>query len=216
MFNQAFAIAAELLYAGLLTAFFRPFLPRGRRAGKLLLLFSAYLVLELVCNHTALPQGASGLLLTGMLLAVSKALNLERPWVLLLTLLYFNARISSGLMVESLYFVLERSLPLPVEPLEAVFLRAAALVTLFLLSHAALFAAMLYALRRQLQKRRLSLHRRELCYLALVPTAGVLFGQVISRLLIEFKDGVLLQLYERHPAFLAVVPVLSLLFCGGA
>ena len=28
MFNQAFAIAAELLYAGLLTAFFRPFLPR--------------------------------------------------------------------------------------------------------------------------------------------------------------------------------------------
>ena len=216
MFNQAFAIAAELLYAGLLTAFFRPFLPRGRRAGKLLLLFSAYLVLELVCNHTALPQGASGLLLTGMLLAVSKALNLERPWVLLLTLLYFNARISSGLMVESLYFVLERSLPLPVEPLEAVFLRAAALVTLFLLSHAALFAAMLYALRRQLQKRRLSLHRRELCYLALVPTAGVLFGQVISRLLIEFKDGVLLQLYERHPAFLAVVPVLALLFCGGA
>ena len=202
MFNQAFAIAAELLYAGLLTAFFRPFLPRGRRAGKLLLLFSAYLVLELVCNHTALPQGASGLLLTGMLLAVSKALNLERPWVLLLTLLYFNARISSGLMVESLYFVLERSLPLPVEPLEAVFLRAAALVTLFLLSHAALFAAMLYALRRQLQKRRLSLHRRELCYLAL--------------LLIEFKDGVLLQLYERHPAFLAVVPVLALLFCGGA
>ena len=216
MFNQAFAIAAELLYAGLLTAFFRPFLPRGRRAGKLLLLFSAYLVLELVCNHTALPQGASGLLLTGMLLAVSKALNLERPWVLLLTLLYFNARISSGLMVESLYFVLERSLPLPVEPLEAVFLRAAALVTLFLLSHAALFAAMLYALRRQLQKRRLSLHRRELCYLALVPTAGILFGQVISRLLIEFKDGVLLQLYERHPAFLAVIPVLALLFYAGA
>ena len=67
-----------------------------------------------------------------------------------------------------------------VQQFRGIFLRAAALVTLFLLSHAALFAAMLYALRRQLQKRRLSLHRRELCYLALVPTAGVLFGQVIS------------------------------------
>ena len=60
------------------------------------------------------------------------------------------------------------------------------------------------------------LHRRELCYISLVPTAGILFGQVISRLLIEFKDGVLLQLYERHPAFLAVVPVLALLFYAGA
>jgi len=45
--------------------------------------------------------------------------------------------------------------------------------------------------------------------------AGVLFGQVISRLLIEVKDGVLFQLYERHPVFLAVVPVLALLFYAG-
>ncbi|WP_300562308.1 GHKL domain-containing protein, partial [uncultured Oscillibacter sp.] len=40
--------------------------------------------------------------------------------------------------------------------------------------------------------------------------------QVISRILVEFKDGVLLQLYERHPAFLAVIPVLALLFYAGA
>jgi len=33
---------------------------------------------------------------------------------------------------------------------------------------------------------------------------------------VEFKDGVLLQLYERHPAFLAVIPVLALLFYAGA
>ena len=38
---------------------------------------------------------------------------------------------------------------------------------------------------------------------------------MISRLLVEFKDGVLLQLYERHPAFLAVIPVLALLFYAG-
>ena len=30
------------------------------------------------------------------------------------------------------------------------------------------------------------------------------------------KDGALLQLYERHPAFLAVIPVLALLFYAGA
>ena len=216
LFNQAFSIVAELLYAGLLAAFFRPLLPRERRGWKLLLLFSIYLLFGLACNRAALPQGAFGLILAALLLAVSRRIGLERSQTFLLTLLYLNARISSGLMVESLYFLLERRLPFPVEPLEAVYLRAAVLVTLFLLSHGVLFAAMLYALRRRLQRRRIPLHRRELCYTGLVPTAGILFGQVISRLLIEFKDGVLLQLYERHPAFLAVVPALALLFYAGA
>ncbi len=217
MFNEAFSIGAELIYAALLTAFFKPFIPsQGRKWRKLLIVFSVYILFEIVCNRAALPQGSFGLILTALLLAVSKRLDLEKPLVFLLTLLYFNARISSGLMVQSLYFIIERSIPFRLEPPEAVFLRAALLVTLFLVSHAALLAVMLYALQCQMRKQRMTLHRRELCYISLVPTAGILFGQVISRLLVEFEDGVLLQLYERHPAFLAVVPVLALLFYAGA
>ncbi len=216
IFNQAFSAGAELTYAALLTAFFRPFVPRDKRRRGLLLVFFVNILFELVCSRAALPQGSFGLLLMAMLLAVSRWIGLEKPFVFLLTLLYFNARISGGLMVESLYFILERSLPLPTEPLDVIFLRAAALVTLFLVSHAAVLAAMLYALQRQMRKRNMALHGWELCYLSLVPAAGILFGQVISQLLIEFKDGVLLQLYERHPAFLAVIPVLALLFYAGA
>ena len=216
IFDQVFSAGAELTYAALLTAFFRPFVPQDKRRRGLPLVFFVYILFEIVCNRAALPQGSFGLLLMVMLLAVSGWIGLEKPSVFLLTLLYFNTRISSGLMAQSLYFVLERSLPFSTEPLEVVFLRAAVLVTLFLFSHATLFAVMLYALRRQFQKQRIPLCRRELCYLALVPTAGILFGQVISRLLIECKDGVLFQLYERHPAFLAVVPVLALLFYAGA
>ena len=216
IFNQAFSAGAELTYAALLTAFFRPFVPQGNRRRGLLLVFAIYILFEMVCNQAALPQGSFGLILMAALLAVSKWIGLEKPSVFLLTLLYFNARISSGLMVESLYFILERLLPLPTEPLEVIFLHAAVLVTLFLLSHVAMLTIMLYALQRQMQKQNMTLHRRELCYLALVPTAGILFGQVISRILVEFKDGVLLQLYERHPAFLAVIPVLALLFYAGA
>ncbi len=55
-----------------------------------------------------------------------------------------------------------------------------------------------------------------MCYLSVIPAAGILFGQVISNLLIEVKDGILLELYERHPAFLGVVPALALLFYCGA
>ena len=193
LFNQAFSAVAEVVYAGLLTAFFRPFISGGHKRRKLLLVFSLYILFELVCNRTALPQGSFGLILAVMLLAASKWIGLKRSLVFLLTLL-----------------------PFPSEPLDEVFLHAAALVTLFLLSHAALFSAMLYALQRRLQKQRIPLHWQELCYLGLVPAAGVLFGQIISRLLVEVKDGILLQLYERHPAFLAVVPVLALLFYAGA
>ena len=216
IFNQAFSAGAELTYAALLTAFFRPFIPQDKRRRGLLLVFCVYILFEMVCNRAALPQGSFGLILTVMLLAVSRWIGLEKPSVFLLTLLYFNARISSGLMVQSLYFIVERSVPYRLEPPEAVFLRAALLVMLFLLSHASMLAVMLYALQRQMRKQSMTLHWRELCYLALVPTAGILFGQVISRLLVEFKDGVLLQLYERHPAFLAVIPVLALLFYAGA
>ena len=216
IFNQAFSAGAELTYAALLTAFFRPFVPQDKRRRGLPLVFFVYILFEIVCNRAALPQGSFGLILMVMLLAVSKWIGQEKQSVFLLTLLYFNARISSGLMVQSLYFIIERSLPFQLEPPEMVFLRAAFLVTLFLVSHAAMLAVMLYALQRQIQKQSMTLHRRELCYLSLVPPAGILFGQVISRLLIEFKNGVLLQLYERHPAFLAVIPVLALLFYAGA
>ncbi|RKJ82628.1 ATP-binding protein [Butyricicoccus sp. 1XD8-22] len=216
IFNQAFSAGAELTYAALLTAFFRPFVPQDKRWRGLPLVFFVYILFEIVCNRAALPQGSFGLILMVMLLAVSRWIGLEKPSVFLLTLLYFNARISSGLMVQSLYFIVERLVPYRLEPPEAVFLRAAFLVMMFLVSHAALLAVMLYALQHQVRKQRMTLQRRELCYISLVPTAGILFGQVISRLLIEFKDGVLLQLYERHPAFLAVVPVLALLFYAGA
>ena len=75
---------------------------------------------------------------------------------------------------------------------------------------------MLAVLGRQLKKRPLVLHRREVCYLCMLPAAGILFGQVISNLLYEVKDGIWLELYERHPAFLAVVPLMALIFYTGS
>lgn len=213
-FNEVFSVGAELLYAVCLALFLRPFLgDRSRRSLPAACL--AYLVPRLLCSWADAPRGVFGLLLTAMLTAAAGVLGLERATALLLALLYWNARTSSGLMVESLYFIAERLLPSPMEPLEAVYLRAVLLILLFLLSHAALLVVMLYIFQRQMRKQRLPLYRRELCCLSLIPAAGILFGQIISKLLIEFKDGVLLQLYERHPAFLAAVPLLALLFCAG-
>lgn len=134
----------------------------------------------------------------------------------LLGLLYWNAKISSGLTVESLYFTGDQILPVQADRPEAVYLRTAALLMLLLLSHIVLFTIMLYAFLHRMKKQRLPLGRLEMCYLSLIPAAGILFGQLISCLLYEIKNGELLQLYERHPVFLAVVPLLALMFYAGA
>lgn len=215
-FYQLYSAAVELLHAGLFAGFLRPFLALpGRRGRGPAAVFFLYLLCQLLCRQAALPLGSFGLMLAASLAAVSKWAGLERSAALLLTLLYFNARISGGLMAESVYFLLEQALPPLAEPPERVFLRAAALVTLFLAFHTVLFAAMLWGLQRRLRAQRSPLHRRELCYLALIPAAGILFGQMISRLMVEFQDGVLTQLYQRHPPFLAAVPALALLFYAG-
>ena len=217
IFARVYPMAEELLYAACLALFFRPFLPeRGRWRG-LLLIIAAALLTFLFCNSVTVPQGTFSLLLTVLMLALSLsgALALKKRAVFLLSLLYWNAKNSSALIVESLDTVATRLWIAPAGDPAEIYLRSAALLTLLLLSHAVLLAAMLYALRRRLRGRPLPLDIRELCYLSLVPAAGILFGQMTASLLFERKDGVLLQLYERHPAFLALVPALALLLYAG-
>lgn len=217
IFHQAYAVGAELLYALCLTLFLCPFLgEREHRRKKGAAVFCVYLLTSLFLSRTAAPQGSFILVLLLFLTAASKALELGKHMAFLLGLLYWNAKISSGLMAESLFFIGEELVPAPTDPPEAVYLRTAVLLTLLLLSHLVLFIIMLYALLRRIKRRTpVPSGLLELCYMSLIPAAGILFGQMIAGLLYEIKDGQLLQLYERHPVFLAVVPLLALLFYTG-
>ena len=217
VFAVVYPAAEELLYAGCLALFFRPFLPERGRWWRLLLIIAADLLAFLLCNRVNVPQGTFSLLLTAAMLALSLSgvLALKKRAVFLLALLYWNVKNSSALIVVSLDTVATRLWIAPASEPAAIYLRTAALLTLLLLSHAVLLSAMLCALQRRLRRRPLPLDIREVCYLSLIPAAGILFGQMIASLLFERKDGVLLQLYERHPAFLAVVPVLALLLYAG-
>ena len=217
IFAMVYPAAEELLYAACLGLFFRPFLPEKGRWWKLLLIIAADLLTFLFCSSVTVPQGTFSLLLTALMLALSLSgvLGLKKREVFLLALLFWNVKNSSALIVVSLDTVATRLWIAPANDPAAIYFRSAVLLTLLLLSHAALLSAMLYGLQRRLLRRPLPLDARELCYLSLIPAAGILFGQIIASLLFEMKDGVLLQLYERHPAFLAVVPVLALLFYAG-
>ena len=211
IFQRAFSCMAQLLYAGCLTLFLRPFLPRAGRAKRLALAFAGCLALAWLSDALTAPPGSLTLGLCALLAALAGPLGLDRAMALLLVLLYGGARVSAGLAAESLYFLLEETLPIFAGPPERIFLHAAALVVFFLLLHLALLAAMLLAFSRRLRRAALLPLKQELCLLCLLPASGILFGQMIAGLLFEVENGVLLRLYERHPTLLAAVPLLALL-----
>lgn len=216
IFHKLFRVGTALLYALSFTLFMKPFLTEKKRlCKKLLLVYSLYVVSWLLCGRKEVPQSVFILIFTALLLAVSKTLELKNAFAFLLAILYCNVRILSGLMTESLYYTAEKAFPFHSEIPRRIYQSSAVQTLLFGLSHLVLLSVMLYMLCRQLKKKPITLHWRELCYLSLIPSAGILFGQMISRLLFEISDGVPLTLYERHPLFLIAVPSLALLFYTG-
>lgn len=216
IFNTAFSVTADVMYAACLGLFLRGFImEHGYLLQKCVFVFFTYLFVSWLCGWLGAPQGTFPLVLILLLTAGAKFLALERPMAFLLGLLYWETKSSSALAVESLYFIADRILPYKTKPPEAVYLRTSASLTVLLLSHAILFSMMLYALWLRVKKQALVLHRLEICYVSLIPAAGILFGQLIAVMLYEVKDGEMLQLYERHPVFLAIVPLVAVLFYAG-
>lgn len=215
-FNVFFSVAADLIYAVCLALFLRGFLAeQGHRLQKCAIVVCTYVFLSCFCGWIAAPQGTFPFILILLLPLASNALGLKKSTAFLLGLLFWETKISSALTVESLFFAVERALPYRTEPPVSVYLRTIFLLILLLMSHAALFSAMLYAIWRRIAKQRMPLHRLELCYISLIPVAGILFGQLIAPLLYEVNGGEMFHLYERHPVFLAVVPLVAVLFYTG-
>lgn len=233
MFQNTFTATAALLYAGILTAFMKPFLAAGTQqdcrknnltAGtqqkhrkRSLLIFSLHLAGWIFCSRTVVPHGAFFPVLLALLLMASRTLDMDKSFTFLLVLFYCNARTLSGLIVESGDFIMERLLSAPVDQSdpEDIYLHAVVQSGLFALSHIILLIIMLFPLRQRLRKNRSALHWQEICYLGLIPAAGILFGQMVSVLLFEVKNGIPLWLFEQHPLFLGAVPALALLFYIG-
>ncbi len=213
IFSKMLPVGAQLLHAVCLTCFLRPFMTR--REKRLLLLCLAYLMVGLLDEQLSSVQGTFNLFLTALLTALAGLLGLEKKLAFLLAVLFLNTKTVSGLTLESLFFLADQWYPIPADPMETMFFRSSVRLILLLLSHAGLLTIMLYLLQRQMLKRYLPLRWRELCYVGLIPIAGISFGQIVSRLLFEVKDGIYFQLYERHPAFIAAVPLLALLFYAG-
>ena len=209
-----------ILYACCLTAFFYPYIA-GRKRGhladiiKMLAVFASYSIIyffNMAVSMGALVCMASVIVL---LTLAAKYLGVEKKSALFMGVVFFCIRNLSSLAVASVNFYTGRHLVKGEEGVERVLRNAALNFCLVELLQLVLFSALLYMVARQIRKCRMELHIRELCYLLLTPVTGILFVNILFRILIVTTGELSIQLYEQYPVLIGIVPVAAALFYAG-
>ena len=209
-----------VIYACFLTAFFYPHMA-GKKGGnaqefiKVLIVFLSYAAVYFISIGVDLDKWACMVIVTALLTAASRYLGVGRKPAFLFGVLFFTVRNLSSLVVASVNFYTGRHLVQGEEGIEKILWNAALNFCLVELLQLILFSALLYIAGRQLKKCRMELHTKELCYLILTPLTGILFVNVIFRILLMVSENRVIQLYEQHPALIGIVPVVAALFYAG-
>ncbi len=150
-----------------------------------------------------------------LLTLAAKYLGVEKKTALFMGVVFFCIRNLSSLAVASVNFYTGRHLVKGEEGVERVLRNAALNFCLVELLQLVLFSALLYTAARQIRKSRMELHIRELCYLLLTPVTGILFVNILFRILIVTTGELSIQLYEQYPVLIGIVPVAAVLFYAG-
>ncbi len=140
---------------------------------------------------------------------------MERSRIFLLSVLFFCMKDMGRLITESLYYIFNRKLLQGIYDENMIYHNAATGYSAVMALRFLLLFAMLLLISRMLQKGPLELHRKELCYLCLIPLTSIMFGNIIFRLFLTVKDNVFFSLYEQYPAFIGLVPLITVLFYAG-
>lgn len=219
-FQNITAAAEIFVYAGSLAYFFYPFLRRGRERKrniekKVLIVAAAYLLLSFAGMVFPLGRWLCLVLLAAILTASSGYLGMNPKLCFLLLLFFFCLQNISRLMAESLFHVLAMGFVWKQTRMEIIFRNTAAAYSIYILLTVLIFTAMQRFLRRRLSDCALEPDVREVCYLGLIPMAGLLFANVIGRLFVAVQGNEVFQLYVQHPAFLWIVPLIAILFYAG-
>ena len=220
MFQNITAVAESFVYAGSLAYFFFPFMMRGRERKqniekKVFMVSVAYLLIFLAGMIVPIERWLRIILLIVILASLSKYLDMNPKLCSLLLIFFLCLRNISRLMAESLYHVLTVRFVWNQTQMESIFRNMAVAYSIYIMLTLLIFAVMLRFLRIKLSDCTLEPDMRELCYLGLIPVAGLLFVNVIIRLFVAVQGNEVFQLYVQHPAFLWIIPLISVLFYAG-
>ena len=220
IFQNITAVAEIFVYAGSLAYFFFPFMIRERERKrsiekKVFMVSVAYLLIFLAGMIVPIERWIRIILLIVILAALSKYLDMNPKLCALLLICFLCLQNISRLMAESLYHVLTVRFVWNQTQMESIFRNMAVAYSIYIMLTLLIFAVMLRFLRIKLSDCTLEPDMRELCYLGLIPVAGLLFVNVIIRLFVAVQGNEVFQLYVQHPAFLWIIPLISVLFYAG-
>ena len=220
LFMNIVAGIEVFMYAVCMTVFFYPFMTekkeqRKSRIKKVLMVFLIYTVLYFIGMAAFVYGWLCMIIVLILLVAASKFLDMDKEFTFFLGVIFFCTRDLSMLAMESIDFLSSGYFAEKEETVEYIFRNAALNYVFVVVLQITLFSVMLYAAARLLKKKTMKLHIKELCYLLLIPITGILFGNIIFRLLIVVKNNLVFQLYEQFPVFLGIMPVVAALFYAG-
>lgn len=209
-----------VLNAACMIFLFYPFMAGRREQRKNVLkkaavVFWSYMLTYLICEAASVPRWLFMIILIVLLVSAHRILGVEKNNVFLLGVLFFGIEDMCKLIIESLYYILNRKLLQGLYNENIIYRNVAAgYISAMVLRFGLLFIMLLFISHR-LQKETLELHAKELCYLCLIPIVGILFGNIIFRLFFTVKENVVFQLYEQFPVSIGLVPLISVLFYAG-
>lgn len=208
------------LCAVCLTVFFYPFMiwsreTKGSRVKKAAVVFVIYAAVYLIHSVSFLYGWLCVMIVIILLMTASQLLEIERKAAFLLGILYFGMLYMSRLMAESLYYVLNKKSVESAVQVEVILRNTAVNYSVTIILHFIILFLMVYFVGKQLRKKKMELHIKELCYLSLMPVMSILFVNIISRVLIIIREDMVFQLYEQYPLFLGLVPLIAVLLYAG-
>ena len=218
---QHIADAAEtVLYAACMTFLFYPFMAEQKERRKNVLkkaaaVFGAYVLVYLICSASSVPGWLCMIIVIVLLASSHTILGVEKNTAFLLGVLFFGIKDMCRLITESLHYIFNIKFLQGLSDENTIYRNVAVGYSLSAVLRLILLFIMLLFISRKLQKGPLELHAKELCYLCLIPAAGIMFGNIIFRQFFTVKENVPFLLYEEYPVFIGLVPLTSVLFYVG-
>ena len=206
-----------ILYACCLTAFFCPYMA-GRKRGntadiiKMLTVFASYSIIYFFNMAVSMGTLVCMISVIVLLTLAARYLGMEKKAALFMGVVFFCIRNLSSLAVVSVNFYIIRYCGKGADAAKVLQNTALNFFMVELLQFM-LFFVLLYMAAHEIKKCRIELHIGELCYLLLAPVTGILFVNILFRILtVVAKGDLIIRLYEQYPVLIGIVPVSAALF----
>lgn len=222
VFENVVMVIEIFIYATCFTTFFNSFMvqPREQKRSKIKKICMVFVIYFAIYFVRSIPNFTIHgwlcmVIIIALIIASSQSLDIDSKFSFLLSVLFFSVKDLSNMMLQSANFLLSLYVEQNKTVLKEILKSTMINYSIVLILQILLFFFLMCLVVKCLRNMKWKLHIKELCYLALIPIAGILFGNIIVRVVVVVKENQIFQLYEQYPVFLGIVPLIAILFYLG-